>query len=63
MNRRYWLVKYVQHGFEFPVFLFGTENDVINYCMMELDHKCTYHGATDDEVTAGKTLKMKFYMV
>lgn len=63
MNRRYWIVKIVRNGFEFPVFLYGTENAMQDYCLSEFGCITSCSGATDDEVAAGKLLKMKFYMV
>lgn len=61
--KRYWIVKYVCSGFELPIFLYGTEREMQEYCKNEFGHIPAYSGATDTEVEAGKTLRMKFYLV
>ena len=61
--KRYWIVKYVYSGFELPIFLYGTESEMQEYCESEFGHVPAYVGATDAEVEAGKTLRMKFYLV
>lgn len=61
--KRYWIAKYVLKGFEFPIFLYGTESEMQDYCKGELGYIPAYSGATDAEVAAGKALRMKFYIV
>lgn len=61
--KRYWIVKYNRNGFEFPLFLYGTESEMQDYCQSEFGYIPAYSGATDSDVQAGKMLRMKFYIV
>lgn len=63
MYKRYWVCHYQRNGFDFVVFLYGTEQEIWEYMVSEFGYKLSYSGATDEEVAAGKKLKMKFYMV
>ena len=63
MYKRYWIVKYNTKGFEFPLFLYGTESEMQEYCQSELGYIPAYSGATDIQVEAGKALRLKFYIV
>lgn len=63
MYKRYWIAKYVKNGFEFKVFLYGTEQELWDYTKSEFGYQLAYSGATDKEVEAGKVLGMKFYMM
>lgn len=61
--KRYWIVKYTWNGFELPLFLYGTESEMQDYCQSELGRIPAYSGATDAQVEAGRALRMKFYIV
>lgn len=61
MYKRHWIVKVTRNGFEFKVMLYGTEKELRNYIDTELSDYSGYHGATEKEVEAAKTLGMKIY--
>ena len=62
MYKRYWICYWTKNGFELPIFIYGTENELHEYCESELGYMPRYSGATDKEIEAGKVLRMKFYM-
>lgn len=63
MYKRYWLAHYEKNGFSFPVFLYGTEQELWEYTKSEFGYQLGYRGATDEEVKAGRLLGMKFYLM
>lgn len=62
MYERYWLINHVVYGFEMKFFAYGTEEDIQSYLTSEFGSILSYTGASDAEVSAGRTLDMKVYL-
>lgn len=62
MYKRYWICHYEKNGFSFPIFVYGTEDEMREYMTSELGYQLGYSGATEKEVEAGRALRMKFYI-
>lgn len=61
--KRYWIAHVSStNGFDYPIFIYGTDADFREYCESEIGYVPRYSGATDKEVEAGKLLRMKFYL-
>ena len=67
MYKRNWVVRGTKNGFEMKLFLYGTEEELVDYLKTEVtstvfDHYW-YSGATEEEVAAAKALRLKVYMI
>ena len=62
MYTRWWLVHVTMKGFDCPIFIKGTEEEMQAYTESEFGYVPAYSGATDKEVEAGVQLRMKFYL-
>lgn len=62
MGKRYWLIHWTNFGFDYPVIIHGTEDEMREYCRYQYGYVPRYSGATDKEIEAAKTLHMKMYL-
>lgn len=62
MYKRYWIAHIERNGFDYPLFIYGSEDDFREYCESEIGYVPRYSGATDKDIEAGRQLRMKFYL-
>lgn len=57
-----WQIEYSIHGFEYKLFIRGTEPEVHNYMDSEMGYMGGYSSCTDREIEAVKLLKLPIYI-
>ena len=62
MYERYWLVTITRNYFETKTMVYGTENAMQELMTEMCGFVPRYRGATEKEVEAAKTMKMKIYI-
>ena len=62
MIKPVWKVNYHFNGFEAPIAISATEQELIEYMESELGYKYGYRAMTNEEITAWKNCHLKIYM-
>ena len=69
MYKRYWVVTIWKNGFEAKMVVYGSEEELWDYLNSEIGGgterttgNYAYTGATDKELEAARTLRMKIYL-
>ena len=62
MYKRYWLIAMKRNGFETKALVYGTEAEMQEYMTSACGYVPAYHGATEKEVEAAKSLGIKAYL-
>lgn len=57
-----WQVGYKINGFEYALFVEGTEDEVKGYMRSEMAFMGRYSACTDDEIAAVKKLRLPIYI-
>ena len=57
-----WQIGYKINGFDYALFVEGTENEVRDYMDSEMGFMGRYSACTDDEIAAAKKLRFPIYI-
>lgn len=61
-EKKYWIVKVNEKGFECAMLMYGTESSMWKYMRSELGYIPGYHEISDEEARMARKLGMKGYI-